>query len=49
MALCNRQEIERGRLAEEESIREKEMGSEGKAGNLTDGLTGWIVELGGCC
>lgn len=25
------------------------MDSEGEAGSLTDGLTGWIAELGGCC
>lgn len=38
---------QRRRLAEEK--REREMDSEGEAGSLTDGLTGWIAELVGCC
>lgn len=53
MALRNRQEpakeAHRGKEGQSEKEREREMDSEGEAGSLTDGLTGWIVELAGCC
>lgn len=47
MALCNRQEpVE----AEKEGGEVGgETGGEGEAGSLTDGLTGRIVDLAGCC
>lgn len=38
-------EAKRGRVRK----KERETDSEGEAGSLTDGLTGWIVELAGCC
>lgn len=51
MALCNRQEPAE---AEKEGGEVGERGGggaggEGEAGSLTDGLTGRIVDLAGCC
>lgn len=36
-------------LGERDRERKRGMDNKGEAGRLTDGLTGWIAELAGCC
>lgn len=49
MALCNRQEPAEAEKEGGEVGEVGETGGEGEAGSLTDGLTGRIVDLAGCC